>query len=360
MSWSQSRSRGGKRVSTSTSSTKPTANTTTTKSGPYDRNFQQNLIDGGVYPDEYDYPDSRVPPQLVNWEEINQRLTRPRPSLSPTQFSDGKFRKFKRADAHAFKKKQITTSVIPTIKGEIKDAKCVSGGIPFTNLDHLTDGTLVPGNPDLYYGARPEQLDRRVRNELNGRIIPSTQGDLPIAPNFFLTVKGPDGTAAVARRQASYDGPLGTRGIQSLQSYGESEPIYDNSAYTITFTYCDGQLKIYTSHFTQPTISGSRPEYHMTQLNSWSMTGNPETFREGARAFRNGRDWAKEQRDNAITRANAKANNSPGGVLRNDPPGFDLLASEAPSQAFKRSTRHSRQSQQSRRKRRNPSEPSRA
>ena len=78
-------------------------------------------------------------------------------------------------------------------------------GMPFTNLAHLTDDTLVPGNPDLYYGARPEHLDRRVRNELSGRINPLTQVDLPMAPDFFLAAKGPDGFAAVAKRQASYD-----------------------------------------------------------------------------------------------------------------------------------------------------------
>lgn len=90
-------------------------------------------------------------------------------------------------------------SVIPIIEGKINDTNCVSGGTPPTNLDHLTDGTLVPGNPDRYYGARPEQLNQQVCTELNGQIIPSTQKDLPIVPNFFLTVKGPDGTEAVAR-----------------------------------------------------------------------------------------------------------------------------------------------------------------
>jgi hypothetical protein len=98
------------------------------------------------------------------------------------------------------KEKQVIISVISIIEGDIRDAKCVSGGIPFTNLDHLTDGTLVPGNPDIYYGARHEQLDRRVRKELSGHIIPSTQDDLPIAPNFLLAAKGPDGSLAMAGR----------------------------------------------------------------------------------------------------------------------------------------------------------------
>src|SRR5690348_427304 len=120
MSTPQSSSRGRKRASTSTSNTQSTSNTTTTKStGPYNRNFQQNLVDGGVYPDGYEYPDGRIPPQPANWEEINRRLAQRRSSLSPSRFLDEDFRKFKRADAHAFKEKQVTTSVIPIIEGNI-------------------------------------------------------------------------------------------------------------------------------------------------------------------------------------------------------------------------------------------------
>jgi len=315
MSSSQSSSRGRKRGSTSTLNTEPTTKTTTTKStGPYDRAFQQHLIDGGVYPDEYEYPDGRVPAKPDNWENINRRLSQPRPSLSPSQFSDGEFRRFKRADAHAFKEKQVTESVIPVIEGKNKDAKCISGGIPFTNLDHLTDETLAPGNPDRYYGARPEQLDRRIRADLSGHIIPSTQHDLPILPNYFLEAKGPDGSLAVAGRQASYDGALGARGMQSLKSYGQDEPFYDNHACTITSIYHGGTLKMYTSHPSQPTSRGGRPEYYMTQLNTWGMTGNRETFRQGATAYRNARDWAKEQRDKVIKRANDRANDSQTGA----------------------------------------------
>lgn len=307
MSSNQSSSRGRKRASTSTLNTRTTTNTTATRnSRPYDRDFQQNLVDGGVYPEEYEYPDGRVPPSPDNCDEINQRLVQPRPSLSPSQFSDGAFKKFKRANTHAFKEREVTKSVIPIIEGEISDNKCVAGGVPLTNFDHLTNGTLAPGNPDLFYGARPEQLGRQIRNELSGRIITSTQDDLPIAPNFFLAAKGPDGTAVVARRQACYDGALGARGIHSLQTYGQHEPTYNNHAYTLTSIYSDGQLKMYTSRPTQPANNGDRPEYYMNQINSWGMTGNVETFRQGATAYRNGRDWAKEKRDGFIEAANTR------------------------------------------------------
>jgi hypothetical protein len=311
MSSSQSSFQGRKRSRASTQDTRPTTNTTNTRttgsSGPYSRNFQQRLIDGGVYPDEYEYPDGRVPPEPDNIEEINERLKQPRPSLSPSQFPNEKFREFKRADAHVSKENKATKTVVPIIEGKITDNKCVEGDVLFNNLAPLTEDMLTAAKPDLYCGARPEQLNRRVRDDLSSYIIPSTQDDLPIAPNFFLAAKGPDGTAAVARRQACYDGALGARGMNSLQSYEEDEPVYDNNAYTITSIYSDGQLKIYTSHPIQPTSPGGQPEYCMSQLRSFAMTDTAETFRQGATAYRNAREWTKEQRDEAIKQANKTA-----------------------------------------------------
>ncbi|KAH8661074.1 hypothetical protein BGZ61DRAFT_564617 [Ilyonectria robusta] len=67
----------------------------------------------------------------------------------------------------------------------------------FTTLPTVRSYQATPDV--IYYGARPEQLDQKVRHELDGYIIPSTQHDLAIAPNFFLEVKGPDGSAAVAK-----------------------------------------------------------------------------------------------------------------------------------------------------------------
>ena len=47
----------------------------------------------------------------------------------------------------------------------------------------------------------------------------------------------------------------------------------------------------------------------MTQINTWAMTGNVEAFRQGATAFRNARDWAKEKRDEFIDAANVRRAN---------------------------------------------------
>ncbi|OCL15341.1 hypothetical protein AOQ84DRAFT_351081 [Glonium stellatum] len=259
------------------------------------------------YTHGYRYSDRSVPAKPNNWKDVNQILARPRPSLSPSKFTDEEYEVFVQADADASKEKQVSESIIPIFEGKTADGKCRSGGIPFTNLDPLTDGTLKPGNPDIYYGARPEQLSRKVRNELGGYIIPSTQHDLPIAPNFFLAAKGLDGSLAVAGRQACYDGALGARGMHSLRSYRQDEPDYDNNASAITSIYHGGTLKMYTSHVAQPKNPGGRPEYHMSQLRSFAITDTAETFREGAGAYRSLRDWTKEQRDEAIRQANERA-----------------------------------------------------
>ena len=318
--------RGQKQVSTSASSTRPTTNTSaterTTATGPYDPNFEQTLIDGSVYPYAYEYPDGRVPAKPSNWEEVNRRLARSRRSLSPSAFPEEKYEEFVRADAHITKENTVWKKVIPTIEGEIRDDKCVQGDVYFTNLDPLTKDKLKVAKPDLYYGARPEQLDRKVREELSGHIIASKQDNLPMAPNFFLAAKGPDGSLAVAGRQACYDGALGARGMHSLQSYGQGESVYDNAAYTVTSIYHGGTLKMYTIHLAQPAEPNGRPSYYMTQIGTWGMTGNINTFRQGASAFRNAGDWTKEERDNAIARANEKANEDHGPAPRTEAPSF--------------------------------------
>lgn len=296
-----------KRSSQSPTKSSTTPRTTSTKStGPYDRAFQQHLIDHNILPHGYEYPDGRLPKEPDNMDEIRQMLAQSRASLSPSKFSNEDFRKFERADAQAYKEREVTTNVIPIIQGDVGDKKCVAGEIPFTNLEHLTDGTLVPGNPDLYFGARPEQLKRAIRRELSNYVEPSTQHDLPIAPNYLFQAKGPDGSLSVAARQASYDGALGARGIHCLQSYRQTEPQYDNNAYTITSIYHGGQLKMYTSHPIPPLVAGGQPGFVMTQIKTWGMTGDVDTFRQGAAAFRNGRDWAKRERDKVIDETNER------------------------------------------------------
>ena len=59
---------------------------------------------------------------------------------------------------------------------------------------------------------------------------------------------------------------------------------------------------MYSTHITE--LEKGSLEYHMCQLRTFAMTDSKETFLRGAKAYRNLRDSAKEQRDNAIQRAN--------------------------------------------------------
>ncbi|KAI9670790.1 MAG: hypothetical protein M1817_003901 [Caeruleum heppii] len=311
--YSRRRPKRGKRGSNSTSQTQPTSTgTTITKqtrsSGSYNPNFHQRMIDNGIYPDGYEYPDGRTPPTSSNWDEIQQMLVERRASLSPSVLPEEWFREFKRADAQVSSENKATRKVIPMIQGPIQDERCVDGDIPFNHLADMMGGKSHKAKPDVYYGARPEQLHSDIRDKLGAYVVPSTTDIRPCAPNFFVEAKRPGASAAVALGQACFAGAVGARGIHQLQTYGQEVPAYDNHAYTLSATYHAGQLKMYAHHTAQPNGPGTQPEYYMNQLNTWGLTGNRKTLVEGITAFRNVQGWTEAQRSAAIEHANAIAN----------------------------------------------------
>lgn len=260
------------------------------------------MIDHGVYIAGYENSEGQTPARPSNWDDVNHIFGQRRDSLSKT-FGEKEFLDFQRTNTCAFNELPVSNAV-RMVEGEV-NRKCTGGGYPFNNLAPLTDGTISKAWPDRFYGSRPEQLDKQIRDELGDTIIPSTQDSRPMLPNFFLEIKSPEKSAAVAQRQACYDGALGARAMQSLQSFGKAEPVYDNNAYTIACTYYDGMLRMYTVHPTKPASAKDKPSYVMTQLGAWAMIGSPEMFRQGATWYRNAKDWARDRRDQFIKAANA-------------------------------------------------------
>jgi len=135
-------------------------------------------------------------------------------------------------------------------------------------------------------------------------IFPHNRGPKPAN---WQEGKSSKGRADVAKRQACYNGVVGARAMHTLQNYGAASVDYDDKAYTLTTTYHDGQLKLFTVHPTSSNAAGASTEYKMTQLKAFAMTSDRETFQKGATAYRNGREWSERQRKTLVDRANQVA-----------------------------------------------------
>ena len=298
-SGSRKRAKTGRESGTSSS---------TRKTSAYDPAFEQHLIDHGIYPEGHD--DDKASEEPANIEVIHCRLAQPRHSLSPSRFTRKNFLDFKQKNRNALTENTVMRKAFPIIAGTADIPS--QENLLFGNLKDLTDVSITKAKPDFYDGSRPADLRKDIREKLGPYIIPSTNTAAPCLPNFFTEGKGPNGNAAVCKRQALYDGAIGARGVHELRSYVNQEMLFDNNAYTVTSTYHGGtgDLTIYSTH---PTLSNDPQnpiEYRMTQLRGWKMTDIPDTFREGACAIRNARDWAKEKRDEFITAANGKVLNA--------------------------------------------------
>jgi hypothetical protein len=312
-----SQSKQSKSTSRTSNSTSKTSNTKRSRrSSAINADFEQHLIDYNIFPEGYEYPDDQIPePSNLDW--IRRTFATLRPSLSPSSFSDSKFRDFKRANARVIVEPRVMRRVLPTLLGDadILDEE----DLLFTRLDSITDNTTVDPKPDFYDGARLRDIDKRVLEDIDedidnqdedglrcSFIIPTKHYKAPVAPNFFLEAKAPSGSADVLKRQACHDGAVGARAMHELQSYAAGKPVYDNNAYTLTATYHSGTLRIYATHAT-PSGPGGSIEYHMTEIDGWYTTGNPNTYRQGAAALRHARELAKEWRDQFISAANERA-----------------------------------------------------
>ncbi|KAM3428581.1 hypothetical protein MY4824_008729 [Beauveria thailandica] len=296
------------RMSSNRSSTKATTVSSKAKrSSAYNEDFEQHLIDNNIYPEGFEHRDRRLTPEPDNMDEIIKGLAHPRASLSPSQFSTLAFKSFRLANSRVISEGKVMANILPTIRGNSEILN--EGNLPFSNLKSITNRTIIDAVPDWYDGSCLNDINRTVRQELYKTIIPTSHSYAPAAPNFFVEAKAPRGGADVAKRQACLDGAVGARAMHSLQNYGEDEPVYDGNARTFSSTYHagTGTLQLYAHHVTGPRAGGEPPEYHMTQIDSWGMTGNIDTFRRGAAAFRNARDLGCRHRETLIQAANGRA-----------------------------------------------------
>jgi hypothetical protein len=289
-------------------STPPTGTSTKSKrSSAYDKDFEQHLIDYHIYPESYDFPGRESTPEPANHNDNCLAISAPRRSLSPSRFSSSAFKKFKHTNNRVISEGKVISDVLPMMYGDTDIPN--EGNLYFTNLDSITENTTVNAVPDFFDGTRVVSVDKVVRADLDKMIIPTNYSQAPVAPNFFLEAKAPKGGADVLRRQACLDGAYGARAMHALQNYGKKTTEYDGNAYAFSSTYHagTGTLAIYSHHITPPPAEGERPEYHMTQLDSFAVTGKPATYINGVGALRNTREMARNFRDKFIREANNRA-----------------------------------------------------
>ncbi|POS86989.1 hypothetical protein EPUL_000978 [Erysiphe pulchra] len=212
------------------------------------------MIANGLYPDGYRFPETGdLIPSPGNLEEMREISPRRRPSLSKERFTE--------ADFEAFK----------------------------TVLEN------------------PVGLGLTKRNELEKLIIPSSNKEMLMSPNFFLEVKSTKGQPSVVDLQALHTGALGERGQMALRGWRREGLGLDEKAHTITATYIHGQLQFYSIHAGRSRIEGVELEFFMNCIDSVSINGNAESFRTGLSMYRNLRDFAKEPRNKSISMANEMA-----------------------------------------------------
>ena len=191
------------------------------------------------------------------------------------------------------------------------------GDFPFAqnlackNYAPLGESVLVYAKPDHFDGADIDELDRNIQEELERYIVPSLHANIPIMPNFFVELKGSDGSLNVARRRVLYHGTLGARGIHEINAFGNNDhaSIYDENAYTFSISYhpIHAVLCIYSTHVVSPIGPGHLPSYCTRPLQSWSLTGSQKAFIEGVTAARIMQAFVAEKRHEVIAAANCRA-----------------------------------------------------
>ena len=97
--------------------------------------------------------------------------------------------------------------------------------------------------------------------------------------------------------------------MHKLGSYVDEKTALHGNAYSTTWTYdtSSGTLILYTTHLVASEDPERAVDYRMTQLRSFALTDSLDTFRQGAAAFRNTRDWAQKRRRELIDAANKKS-----------------------------------------------------
>ncbi|POS86104.1 hypothetical protein EPUL_002532 [Erysiphe pulchra] len=145
---------------------------------------------------------------------------------------------------------------------EKNDRSCCNK--PFINFKLIAPDTFC-GTPDKFSGEVPAKADLMTCQWRN----------------FFPKAKDPDGKSSMADFQALHIDALGERGQMALRGWRREGLCLDDKAHTITGTYNDGMLKMFSTHAGRFQNKDDQLEYYMCLINSISNSGNIKGFRMG-------------------------------------------------------------------------------
>jgi hypothetical protein len=279
--------------------------------------FDQHLRDYQIYP--LGSPENQSP---ANLEELLAMLGEPLRTPGPgveSEYTHGietwgdfyilGFQDFLYDDPHD---KVIQEKVIPPFFETTWSDDSTRFYTRFEDVQALTDESIAPPFPAIVDGAPTITLvpnlmeDDGLRRLIN---VNGMAGDV-VAGNFFFD----EGNET---QQSCFEGAFGARTMHTLTNLpdkirhettlsktNEYKPYYDNHARSFTTTLAHGTLNIMAHHVTKPEGQVTRPRYHMTTLARINMLNTVEGFREGFRALRNVRAFARRERDQCIQAAN--------------------------------------------------------
>ena len=201
-------------------------------------------------------------------------------------------------------KKEVMVNVFPAIRGGLRYLTAVSRICP--NVADLSDDDkLIIPKPDYMEGCEMFHANMRLCAVLSPFIVTANVEEAPFAPNLFAKILGNSDSLEAAEKQARYDGAIGARGIHMMLNLGKAIEVFDGKAYTVTFIYYSGFLRMYL-HFIVPTGDPEYPRcYQTARAGSWALE-DLEGFRDGVTAYRNAQDLAHELREEVVRQAIAK------------------------------------------------------
>ena len=288
----------------------------TDATGAYDGNFTICLAEQNV----------KLPtlntPQPTNFADLVAIMKQKRSESTDIDGLTSQWQAFMSKIQDAGTEADVQTDAFPTIRGEVGYPHRMNK-LCTTWAQLFPDVRLKLAKPDFFDGLQQGPEYRLLRQQLNSYVTPAN--DAPLMPNLFTEIKGTYGTESIATRQALHDGTLGVQGVYQAQKAAAKDP-FDGNARVFSGIFVGFSLILFAHFVSQPTDEDGKLQYHMCNLDEYSLRKSADEFHAGITAFQNLRDHAAKVRielareTESKLRILEKAGTLPPPLIAPDPP----------------------------------------